>query len=651
MLITLEPFKNGIQWCFYLKFTFTAHLADLAVAMKTVSVSSSISQALVLMAIATVSFPATALDLVTAAPAMSNPQPDSLSDHLKSNNFMAQIPTPGPTVNPTANPTAIDTNNSSANELEPAKIFENEAPDLGVNSWQQVNPFQQLQSQPNQLQPSNTIPTFTPSSILVPQPPFSNRLPANGFPANSFPANNSTFNPNLQPVFTPFGNDPSNFPVFTPMGIPLTPPSPMATNVLPSEELLDAEYLLNGGDVLQLQFFNTPEFDGEYAIDPTGNLILPLIGRVSARGLTLQGLSDRLAEEYSVELRFPEVEVTLIGRRPLQVVLSGEIVQPGLYTLPAATNGQAPKLYQVLQGAGGLTAAANIEQVMVIRDSPDPSLSHAIAVNLLTLLQQGDITQNIELRDGDVVNILPAATLDVENVKTLALSTIRSQSQVPIDVAIVGEVGIPGPYRFNPGSETTMIQAIQQAGGLSPFADIRDITLERKTRSGTIQKITVDLFAILDSGRIDQDIALQSGDVIQIPIAELSNKEVSAIANSTLSTGPIEIAILGQVERPGGQVVPANTSLNQAILGAGGFNSRAAKKVKLLRFNPDGSVTERTIDVNLQRTINAEDNPILRSNDIVMVGKTTWGSIRDALSTFTDNLNFLLPFIFFTDNF
>jgi polysaccharide export outer membrane protein len=419
-----------------------------------------------------------------------------------------------------------------------------------------------------------------------------------------------------------------------------------ANPVIVTEE----DYRLGAGDTIQVRFFNVPEYDGSYQLSTDGSVALPLVGRIPLTGLNLVAAGDRISEAYATELRYPQVTLDLLARRPLQIVITGEIIQPGLYVFPSDVSGQAPRLFQALQTAGGITQSGDLENIKVIRDDPVPSLSQTISINLFALLQDGDLTQNIDLRDGDVISIPPTETLNAEKIRRLSLSNVKPQPTEPVDIAIIGEVGMPGPYRFGPGEQTGIIQAIQQAGGLSPFADVRQVLLERRTRDGSLQKINVDLFAILETGRIDEDVPLQKGDVITIPATELSNDEVSAIASSTLASGPIEVAILGEVESPGGLQVRPNTSLNQAILAAGGFNGFARKKVKLLRFNPDGTVAERSIEVDLDRTINSEDNPILRPNDIVMVGKSTWGSIKDTLASLSRNISFFTPFLFFLSN-
>ncbi|MGB2926535.1 MAG: SLBB domain-containing protein [Limnothrix sp.] len=520
---------------------------------------------------------------------------------------------------------AIISQNNTVQELTPPPVIQQEP----------LTPMT-LPIQPSQLRRSETL------QLVVPAPTT---------PINTSAPFQSPVNPGVQYPLNPGPSVPIIENRFGTISTPPPPPNIPSTIATPTAvapvRIAEEDYRLGAGDTIQLQFFNVPEYDGSYQILTDGSVNLPLVGRIPLKGLNLRGAGDRISSAYASELRYPDVTINLTARRPLQIVMTGEIIQPGLYVFPSDVQGQAPRLFQALQTAGGITQAGDLSNVQVIRDDPTPGRSQTVNVNLFALLQQGDLSQNIDLRDGDVISIPPTQTLDLDNIERLYLSNVAPQPTQPLDIAIVGEVSLPGPYRFDPGSQVGIVQAIQQAGGLSPFADVRQVSLERKTRSGSIQTINVDLFAILETGRIDQDVPLQRGDVVTIPATELTNSEVSAIASSTLASGPIEVALLGEVEQPGSREVQPDTSLNQAILAAGGFNGIARKEVKLVRFNPDGTVTERKIDVDLSRTINSEDNPILKPNDIVVVGKSTWGAIKDVLGSISQNINFLLPFLFF----
>jgi polysaccharide export outer membrane protein len=85
--------------------------------------------------------------------------------------------------------------------------------------------------------------------------------------------------------------------------------------------------------------------------------------------------------------------------------------------------------------------------------------------------------------------------------------------------------------------------------------------------------------------------------------------------------------------------------LNQALLAAGGFNNRRARRssVELIRLNPDGTVSQRTVAINLAQGINEATNPILRNNDVVIVGRSGSASFSDALDGVLDTLGRIFP--------
>jgi polysaccharide biosynthesis/export protein len=218
----------------------------------------------------------------------------------------------------------------------------------------------------------------------------------------------------------------------------------------------------------------------------------------------------------------------------------------------------------------------------------------------------------------------------------------------PVRVAVSGEVRRPGTYvtQFEQATTTswqwpTLTQVLQQAGGISQVADIRQIEVQRRQPDGQIQSLQMDLWQLINSGDITQDMSLRDGDVVIVPTAIAINPSESVrLGSASFAPESIQVQVVGEVVEPGMVEVPANTSLNQAILTAGGFvKDRArASAVELVRLNPDGTVTQRTVAVDFAAAPNETSNPLLRENDVVVVQ-------RSSLSRTTDGLGVLLtPF-------
>ncbi|MDV3351398.1 SLBB domain-containing protein [Leptothoe sp. LEGE 181152] len=408
---------------------------------------------------------------------------------------------------------------------------------------------------------------------------------------------------------------------------------------------VNENYILGPGDVISVNVFNVPDYSGQHSIAADGSITLPQLGRVLVHSMTLQQASDEIAARYEFTLESPMISVQVVQQRPVQVAIAGEVIQPGLYTVsPEGT--PYPRLFTALQQAGGLTQAADIKQVEVRRRTANGGQT-TLRVDLFALLNNGDISQNIFLQDGDTIMIPSATAVDMAALDQLSASNLRNNAGQPIDIAIVGEVNQPGPYRLGvEGGRTTVVQALQQAGGITPSANLRDVQLRRKTRQGDDQFFEVNLWELLQTGDLSQDLVLQQGDTLVVPTApDTPIAELTAFTASTLSTGTIEVNVLGEVESPGAQQVRANTSLNQAILSAGGLNRRTRGKVTLIRFNPDGTVSQQPIKVDLSQEINEETNPILRPNDVILVGRSARAAFEDTFNDLSGTLNLLLPLL------
>ncbi len=413
---------------------------------------------------------------------------------------------------------------------------------------------------------------------------------------------------------------------------------------------LNTDYVLGGGDTIFIDVFQVPQYSGNYQIPIDGNIAMPLVGRLSLQGLSLSEASDRISAAYAQYLRRPLINIRLINTRPVNVFISGEVNRPGSYTVvltPGVTGGggiisgvQYPSLIQSIQQAGGITLTADLSRVILRRTSKADSI-----VNVRQMLQNGDRTQDPILRDGDSIFIPTGANQNLlEALQTTNLG-IGYDIRLPRNIAIVGEVNRPGFYSLVGvpvnnvaigGGFPTVSLAIQEAGGIKPLADVRNIQVRRLTALGEERNFTVSLWDLLTSGDIAQDTVLQNGDTIIVPkAASLPPGEAVALAEARFAPRTIKISIVGEVVRPGLLDVPPNTPLNQAILSAGGFkDDRANQNVQLLRVNPDGTVSRQDISADFAQGINTQSNPILQNQDIIVVSRNTSANILDVLASF-----------------
>ncbi|MBW4573284.1 MAG: SLBB domain-containing protein [Tolypothrix carrinoi HA7290-LM1] len=405
---------------------------------------------------------------------------------------------------------------------------------------------------------------------------------------------------------------------------------------------LDANYTLGGGDRIRVNVFEVPEYTGEYQIPPGGAINLPLIGSVAVQGLTTEQASDEIARRYARFLKRPLISVNLLSPRPINVVVAGEVSRPGAYSLSlqgGAGNDpgvQYPTVLAAITTAQGVLSNADITQVQLRRKLGRTGREQVVTINLKELIRTGRLSQDITLRDGDTIVVPTAARLDLAEARNLSAANFAADPTRPRTVAVVGEVNRPGSYLVTQGAteggnagggvsitgQPTVTRALQLAGGITPQADIRNVKIRRQTRAGGEQIIDINLWQLLQSGDVNQDTILQDGDTIFFPTAtEINAADATVLANTTLSPATIQVGVVGEVKRPGTVEIKPNSSLNQALLAAGGFDGANASSsaVDLVRLNPDGSVTKRKVKVNFGADINSQTNPILRNNDVVVV--------------------------------
>ena len=415
---------------------------------------------------------------------------------------------------------------------------------------------------------------------------------------------------------------------------------------------INTDYYLGGGDNIRVDMYDLPQFSGEYQIPAGGVIQMPIIGNLSVEGLTLEQAAKVIAKAYVRIIKRPLVTISLQAARPLNVWLSGEINRPGSYSLPLANGGgtrpsvQFPTLPQALEKAGGILATADIRRV-IVRRRLQGNIEVSITYNLWDYLQTGQTTQDITLRDGDRILVPAQTAINLAEVNQLSESSFSVPPDQPRTVSVLGEVKRPGRYVAIGGDtqngqrssgQSTIIRALQLAGGITQVADIRQIQLQRYTRSGKQQIITINLWQYLQEQDKFQDTILQEGDIVFVPAATaIDPAEVSILATSNFAAPTVQVSVIGEVNAPGSLKLPPNTTLNQAIMSAGGFRTSRAnsKLVELIRLHPNGTISRSQVQINLSQGINAQTNPLIQDNDIIIVP-------RSGIAVWTDNINNVL---------
>ncbi len=161
----------------------------------------------------------------------------------------------------------------------------------------------------------------------------------------------------------------------------------------------EREYRLGFGDVLEVRFFNNPEFNAEVTVRPDGRITLQRIGDVRVTDMTPMELARLISQKYAEILLEPEVTVTVKQFGGNTVYVLGEVRNPGSYLVQRNMT-----LLRAIASAGGPTNEANLSSVMLIRMLDEKRVS-AVRSDLTQALARKDISPDLEVRPYDIVYV------------------------------------------------------------------------------------------------------------------------------------------------------------------------------------------------------------------------------------------------------
>jgi len=232
------------------------------------------------------------------------------------------------------------------------------------------------------------------------------------------------------------------------------------------------------------------------------------------------------------------------------------------------------------------------------------------------------------------------------------LVTVRVLEARPLRIAVVGEVNRPGAYvttavgtasitgaaRVTQVAIPTVSQLIQTAGGITQAADIRRVQVTRRQVRGTDQLFTLNLWDLVTTGDLSRDLILLDGDTVFVPTAAPQTfTELTQLGVANLSPDTIRVSVVGQVVRPGTVELPNNSSLNQAVLAAGGLlRTGDPNRVELFRLNLNGTVTAQQVALDYTQPLTPDTNPPLRNADVIVVNRSAISEATETLSTIFD---------------
>ena len=340
-----------------------------------------------------------------------------------------------------------------------------------------------------------------------------------------------------------------------------SPTTPAPTSQARARVVYDS-YILGPGDTLEIELLDIPELSGTYSIGPDGTLYLPRLRALYVEGLTIEELRYFLTQQFKTYVRNPDLYIRPVGFRPIRIYVGGEVKRPGYYTLSGtqqigavsseaeanllgsgraatesrpglnqlpggaaptpgsdgiSTFGQVfPTVFDAIRTAQGITPYSNLAEVQVTRRQALSAGGGKIRaqLNFLSLITEGDESQNIRLFDGDVVSVGRSPVVLRDQLLKAGQTNLSPQF---IQVFVSGRVQSPGGVVVPQGS--TLTQAISLAGGTKLLKG--KVEFIRFTREGEVDR---RVFSYNPNAASDTraNPILMAGDVIRVQDSALS---------------------------------------------------------------------------------------------------------------------------------
>ena len=300
-------------------------------------------------------------------------------------------------------------------------------------------------------------------------------------------------------------------------------------------------YIIDSGDVLSIEFGEVTIFSNNYAVDADGYINLPEFGPIFTKGISIKELEELLNSVYGEYISSPSINVYIFQPREVNVYVKGEVNFPGLYQLSYKQSKitskredvlyqeskspsdstifnnsikgsivKPPRIFNALQATKGLKSSADISKITVIRDTSKLNGGGKVKteLNFLSLIENGDQSQNIELRDKDVI-IIPKSDRNISK----QFLEINKTNLTPNEMVVFVNGNVKAQGAKVVPKDSSLNQVLTYSGGIGiSYGKIEFLRLDD---SGNLKKklIKYDLKAPKGS---KNNPTLVNGDVIMV---------------------------------------------------------------------------------------------------------------------------------------
>lgn len=336
-------------------------------------------------------------------------------------------------------------------------------------------------------------------------------------------------------------------------------------------------YILGPDDAIQLSVFGIQEYNGELTVSAEGSISVPNVGPIKVAGMTIEAATQKIRTTLAnsvyrtLQTGGSKISVSLSKIRSIKVTVIGSN-RPANYNLSSLST-----VFNALYVAGGPNAYGSFREIELVRNNKVER-----KIDLYKLLLYGDQSDNITLKDNDVIRI-PAYKKRIE---------------------IQGQVKRPGIFEILPGENFQSV--LQFASG---FTD-------------TAYRSSVKVYQFSDKERAVRDLSAAEFTSYQPGSGDL------VIINKVLNRFQNRVKISGAVFRPDTYQLIPQLRVADLIRKADGLTEDAyTGRGQIIRLEEDLSRGIRSFEIKKALAGDENHNLLLQREDEVLI--TSMADLRD----------------------
>jgi protein involved in polysaccharide export with SLBB domain len=339
-------------------------------------------------------------------------------------------------------------------------------------------------------------------------------------------------------------------------------------------------YEVGTNDVLKLVVYGVQEYSADLDVSKEGTVLIENVGRIKVAGLSIEAATTRIKQQMAntayPSLRSGESKMALtVGdTRTIQVTIIGA-QRSGNYNVSSLSN-----VLSALTVAGGPSEIGSYRAIELIRDNKVVK-----TFDLYAFMQNGDQSQNMGLKDRDVIKVPPYKGR----------------------IEIKGQVKRPGIFELN--ASESFKQFLQYAGGFDDTAYTAWVkVIQKNEKEKAVKDLAQNQFASYQP---------QGGDIIQV------SKILDRFQN--------RVKLTGAVFRPDVYELTEGMRISDLVQRADGLREDAfIGRAQLIRLKPN--LLKELVTINLSKALQKDpnENIFLQREDELYVNSIV--DLRDSLT-------------------